>query len=144
MVHALHEIERVLAPGGFLIDLRPLLDRWPAEIAWAGGFEEAGRATDLEGPLSDDAAANAAMESLAASGSFQREKQDIFPLFYYWDTPKEMREYIEEEWDDVIRIKEDVCQAIGSTWAQANADARVRIRMQMSITRYRKSDSLSV
>ncbi len=144
MVHALDEVQRALVPRGLLIDLRPLLDRWPVEIAWAGGFEQAGRSTDLEAPLSDDAAANAAVDSLAASGSFQREQRETFPIFYYWDTPKEMREYIEEEWDDVIRIEEDLWRNIASMWASANADARVRIRMQMSITRFRKSDSPSV
>ncbi|HEY5268876.1 MAG TPA: hypothetical protein VII97_00945 [Anaerolineales bacterium] len=32
MVHALEEIQRVLAPGGTLLDLRPLADCWPVEI----------------------------------------------------------------------------------------------------------------
>ena len=144
MVHALDEIERVLVPGGLLVDLRPLLDRWPAEVSWTGGFEEAGQATDLEGPRSDDAAANAAMDALAASGQFQQEQQELFPLFYYWDTPKEMREYIDEQWDDVIRIDEDVWREIASMWARASGDARVRLRMQMRITRFRKLDSLPV
>jgi hypothetical protein len=143
MVHALHEIERVLAPGALLIDLRPLLERWPAEVASSGGYEEAGRSTDLQEPLADDAAANSAMQAFAASGGFIREQQDTFPLFYYWDTPKEMREYIEEQWNDVIQIEEDEWNNIASMWARASADARVRLRVKMSITRFRKQDSSS-
>lgn len=138
MVHALEEIERVLAPGGLLVDLRPLLDRWPAEVAGSGGFEEAGRATDLQEPLSDDAAASAAMDGLAASSRLVREQQESFPLFYYWDTPKEMRQYIEEEWSDVIEIKEAVWRALSTAWAGAGAEARVRLRVKMLIARYRK------
>ncbi len=144
MVHALNEIDRVLAPGAVLIDLRPLLDRWPAEVAWAGGFEEAARSTDLEEPLSDDAAANEAMDAFANTRTFQRERQEAFPLFYYWDTPNEMSAYIEEQWDDVIHIEEHAWREIASRWARANADARVRLRVKMVITRFRKQDSLPV
>jgi hypothetical protein len=138
MVHALEEVERVLVPGGLLVDLRPLLDRWPVEVSWAGGSEEAGRATDLKEPLSDDAAANAAMEALASSGHLAREQQGSFPLFYYWDTPNEMRQYIEEEWSDVIEIEDAVWKDLGSLWAAAGAEARVRLRVKMLITRHRK------
>lgn len=139
-MHALEETGRVLTPGGLLVDLRPLLDRWPAEVASSGGYQEAGRATDLEEPLSDDAAAKEAMDQLAASGRFVREQQETFPLFYYWDTPKEMREYIEEQWDDVVAIEEALWQELGSRWAGAGGDARVRLRVKMMITRYRKQD----
>ena len=33
MVHALAEIRRVLVSDGVLIDLRPLADQWPVEVA---------------------------------------------------------------------------------------------------------------
>src|SRR5512142_436245 len=140
MVHALDETGRVLASGGLLIDLRPVLDRWPAEVSRPGGYEQAGRATDLADPLSDDAAANSAMEALVSSRHFARERQDVFSLFYYWDTPKEMQEYIAEEWDDVIGMDDAVWKDLGSMWAGAGAEARVRLRLKMIITRYRKQD----
>src|SRR5512135_2803074 len=126
MVHALHELERVLDHDALLIDLRPLLERWPVEVAGSDGSLEAGRATDLAEPLSDDAAANAAMLAWAASGAFRMERQDTFPLFYYWDTPREMQDYLVEEWDDVIAVEEPGCKDLRSMWARANADARVR------------------
>ncbi len=138
MVHALSEVRRVLVHEGMLVDMRPLLDRWPAEVAWEGGYEEAGRATDLPEPLADDAAANAAMDALAISGAFRREREETFPLFYYWDTPKEMQEYIEEEWSDVIHLEDMVWSSLRSRWSTAPGDARVRLRLKMLITRYRK------
>jgi hypothetical protein len=137
MVHALNEISRVLTPGGVLIDVRPLLDSWPLEVAWSSGQQAAGYSTDLPGPLSDDAAANAAMASAAASG-FQLELEESFPFFYYWDTPREMQDYLEENWEDVILVEDAAWARLKSLWASANADARVRIRMKMLITRYRK------
>jgi len=139
MVHALNEIRGVLAPDGLLIDLRPLLDRWPVEVAWSDGYQEAGRATDLEEPRADDDAANVAMTHIAGTGGFARERQETFPVFYYWNTPKEMQEYIAENWDDVIRIDEPASTDLRSLWATANADARVRLRMKLLITRYRIS-----
>jgi len=33
MVHALDEIRRTLKPNGILIDLRPVEDNWPVEVA---------------------------------------------------------------------------------------------------------------
>jgi hypothetical protein len=137
MVHALDEICRVVASGGVLIDLRPLCDRWLVEVAWSNGFVEAGRVTDLEEALTDDAAADAAMRAGEAAGTLVRERDETFSFFYYWDTAKEMQEYIGENWDDVIEVEEAVWSNLRSLWAQANADARVRLRMKMQITRYR-------
>jgi hypothetical protein len=139
MVHALSEIRRVLVADGVLIDLRPLLDRWNLEVSWTGGYHEAGRATDLAEPRADDAAANAAIEEQTASGRFRLEAQESFPLFYYWDTPKEMEAYLAEEWSDVISVEGSVWRDLRSSWASAGADARVRIRMKMLISRLRKS-----
>ncbi len=139
MVHALSEVRRVLAPDGLLIDLRPLLDHWPAEVSSPGGAQEAGRATDLAEPLADDAAANAAMDALAATGELRGEQQETFPIFYYWDTPKEMQQYIEDEWEDVIKVEDAVWRNLRTMWASAGADARVRMRVKMLITRYRKA-----
>ncbi len=137
MVHALDEIRRVLILDGILIDLRPLCDRWPVEVAWPNGYLEAGHVTDLAEPLADDAAANDAMAAAETAGTLRRERDGTFPFFYYWDTAKDMQNYIAENWDDVIEVDEAVWSDLRSLWAKANADARVRLRMKMTITRYR-------
>jgi hypothetical protein len=138
MVHALNEIQRVLAPAGTLVDLRPLLDQWPIEVSRTAGFQEVGRATDLSEPLEDDAAANAALGNETRTGAFDRDLDEVFPLFYYWDTPKEMQSYIEENWSDIVSVDEAVWSRLRTTWASANADAHVRLRMKLLITRYQK------
>jgi hypothetical protein len=139
MVHALSEIRRVLVNGGILIDLRPLLDSWPIEVTSHAGNHAAGRATDLSGPLSDDEAANQAVLEAGQRGWFLHEQSDLFSFFYYWDTPNEMQEYIDETWNDVIRIEEDQWNHLKSLWATADADARVRLSLKMMITILRKS-----
>jgi hypothetical protein len=140
MVHALDEIHRILDRSGKLIDLRPLLDRWPVEVASSGGNRQAGRATDLVGPLADDEAADHALTEAELRGWFIREREDVFPFFYYWDTPKEMQEYIDDTWNDVISIEEDLWNDLRSAWAIANADARVRLRLKMKITSLRNQN----
>jgi len=138
MVHALEGIKRVLVPGGLLIDLRPLLERWPVEIAWENGYREVGRLTDLPEGLSDDEAANRAMEEAARRGWFALEQGECFSLFYSWDTASDMEQYLREEWDSFVQLDEEVSRAAKSTWAVANADARVRVRARMIINRWRK------
>ena len=139
-MHALGEIRRVLSPNGALVDLRPLLNRWPVEVSWSNGFDEVGRATDLIEPLADDAAANAAMAELSSSGALSCEGEEEFSLFYYWDTPKEMETYISENWSDVIAIEDPVWVNLRTSWASAGADARVRLRMKMLIACYREQN----
>jgi hypothetical protein len=138
MVHALKEIWRVLQNSGLLIDLRPILDQWPVEITSSGEILEAGRATDLLEPLADDEAANQAIAGISKQGWFLREQEQAFPFFYYWDTPKEMQDYIDDTWDDVITIDDELWSRLRSMWATANADASVRIRLKMSIASWRK------
>ena len=67
-----------------------------------------------------------------------REQEEVFPFHYYWDSPGDMRQYVEEEWSDFISIEDDVWKNVRSLWAVADADARVRIQLNMLITRWRK------
>ncbi|HUI90032.1 MAG TPA: hypothetical protein VLX61_15040 [Anaerolineales bacterium] len=139
MVHALTEIHRLLVPDGILIDLRPLAERWPVEVASSREVREAGRLTDLEIGLEDDRSANEAMIQAESHGWFLREREEFFPFFYYWDSPNEMKEYMDESWSDYLTIDESTWKNIRSMWAVANADARLRVRVKMLITRWKKT-----
>jgi SAM-dependent methyltransferase len=138
MVHALSEIRRTLKPDGILIDLRPVEDNWAVEIPSSSGLKIAGRLTDVPIGKADDEAAFAAMRDIESRGWFVREQEEEFAFFYYWDTPSEMKEWIDAEWDDFEKIEEDVYQKTNALWASANADARVRVRVKMLITRWRR------
>ena len=107
MVHALSETRRVLVPNGILIDLRPVLDRWSIEVASAREIRETGRMQDFEFGLADDSAANQSMMQSEQNGWFVREREEFFPYVYSWDTPKEMEEWIKEEWEDFIGLDEE-------------------------------------
>jgi hypothetical protein len=138
MVHALEEIKRVLVPCGLLLDLRPLLERWPVEIAWGNGYREVGTLTDLPEGLSDDEAANNAMEEAARRKWFALEQGERFSLFYSWDTANDMEQFLREEWDGSVHLDDELSRATKSAWAVADADARVRVRASMIINRWKK------
>ncbi|MBI5934316.1 MAG: hypothetical protein HY867_11460 [Chloroflexi bacterium] len=138
MVHALQEIHHTLTPNGLLIDLRPVEDNWTVEIPSSSGLQIAGRLTDMPIGKADDEAAFAAMKDVETRGWYVREREEEFAFFYYWDTPSEMKEWIDAEWDDFEKIEEDVYRKAQARWATANADARVRVRVKMLITRWRK------
>lgn len=138
MVHALDEIRRTLKPNGLLIDLRPVEENWKVEINDSTKNQVAGRLNDMPMGLEDDEAAFKAMREVESRSWFIKEKEEEFAFFYYWDTPSEMKEFMEEEWEDFEKMEDDVYQKTKSIWSQANADARVRVRVKMLITRWKK------
>lgn len=137
-MHALSEIRRVLTPDGIMIDLRPLLNHWQIEVISARELRETGRVQDFPIGLADDQAANRSATEAEAKGWFVREQQELFSYLYSWDTPKEMEEWIEEEWHDFIGLDEETKRATRSAWALGDADTQVRINMKLLITRWRK------
>ena len=138
MVHALDEIRRTLKSDGVLIDLRPVEDHWTVEVASQQTTQTAGQLTDMPIGRADDEAAFRAMHEVESRGWFVKEREEEFAFFYYWDTPTEMKEFMDEEWEDFEKIEDEVYHAAQSLWSTANADARVRVRVKMLITRWRK------
>jgi hypothetical protein len=137
MVHALEEIRRVLVPGGILIDIRPLAGRWPIEVASTRGFKETGRVDDLPLQMDGDVAANESLKQVEARGWFEREREALFSFLYLWDTPREMEEFVAEDWADFIQLSDPARAATRSAWASAEAEARVQVRVQILISRWR-------
>lgn len=140
MLNALHEAQRVLSPGGILIDLRAAPGNWSVEVASGKQARVTGRVGEAAVVLEDDAAANRAIEGAAHSRWFQLEKQEAFSIFYYWDSPAEMQEYIEDGWQDFAHIDDDAWGQIRSAWALADADARLRVRVKVHIGRWRRQE----
>jgi len=139
MVHALDEIRRTLKPNGILIDLRPVESNWSVEVSSSAGYQFAGRLNDMPIGLADDEAAFKAMREVESRRWYIKEKEEEFDFFYYWDTPSEMKEFMETEWENFEKMEEDVFQKTKSLWAVANADARVRVRVKMLITKWKRT-----
>lgn len=138
MVHALDEIRRVLVTDGILIDLRPLGDRWRVEVFSARETHQTGIMTDLPAGIKDDKAANKAMDEGERRGWFLREREERFPIYYYWDTASEMEEWIDTEWEGFVALEGETRRATRSAWALGDADSRVRVEVKVLITRWKK------
>ena len=139
MVHALGEIRRVLVPNGILIDLRPILDRWPVEIVSTRENHQTGRMEDYKLGLEDDAAANQSVAEAEKNGWFSRENGEFFPIHYVWESPKDMEEWVDTEWDDFLGMDEEARRTTRSAWAVGDGDSHVRVRVKMLITKWRKT-----
>ena len=138
MVHALDEIRRTLKSDGILIDLRPVEDRWAVEVVSQQEIQTAGQLTDMPIGRADDKAAFRAMREVESRDWFAREREEEFHFFYIWDTPSEMKEFMDEEWEDFEKMEDEVYHTVKSLWSTADADAQVRVRVKMLITRWRK------
>jgi hypothetical protein len=138
MVHALEEIRRVLVHEGSLIDLRPITEQWKVEVFSAREIRETGHVTGMPIGLEDDEAANQSMKEVEAKGWFERESETFFPIHYVWDTASEMEEWIAEEWENVVKLEDDVRHATRSAWALSDADSQVHVKVKMLITRWKR------
>jgi hypothetical protein len=138
MVHALDEIHRTLVEDGNLIDLRPIADRWPVEVLSENVWHKIGRLTDLPVGLADDKAANNAMKSAARKGWFFRRNEQTFPLYYYWDTPEEMKAHLQETWADFVQLENDIYIKTQSAFLVADVNHSVRVKLKMVITNWQK------
>jgi hypothetical protein len=145
MVHALGEIHRTLKAGGILLDLRPVEANWAVEVVSTSstqgvaraGYQVGGRLNDQPSAVADDEAAHQAIRAAEAQGWFIQEKEEAFDFFYYWDTPSEMKEFIESEWEDFEKLDDDVYRKTSAIWVSAGAEATVRVRVKMLLTRWK-------
>ncbi len=80
------------------------------------------------------------MKEVEKRGWFKREQDELFPFIYSWDTPSEMEEFVNDDWQDFVGLEEDTKRATRSTWAVADGDSRVRVRVEVWIARWRKKN----
>ena len=118
--------------------MRPVESNWSVEVSSSTGYQVAGRLNDMPTGLADDKAAFEAMREVESRRWYIKEKEEEFAFFYCWDTPSEMKEFMETEWEDFEKMEENVYHAAQSLWSQANADAQVRVRVKMLITKWKR------
>jgi hypothetical protein len=136
MVHALQETWRVLTAEGNMIDLRPLAGESRVEVLVGDEVLSAGL-VDESGDEPDDIAANKALAHLVSEGRFILEQQAFFDYALYWDTPDEMKAYVEARWTK-SRLPDEVLAKTRRLAAGHSPATKIRLRRRMIIARYRK------
>lgn len=136
MVHALHDIHRVLKTGGTLVDLRPAIGNRTVEVDLPFVTLHAGE-IDSSGNTPDKIAADNAMAQVVAEGWFIKEHEEIFELVTDIDTVPDLREYAKSFRRSVL--PDAVIRTVESLTSDEEPDTfSIHVRREMQIARYRK------
>lgn len=106
MVDALHEVHRVLAPGGILIDARPdsrVLAY--AERRKGQGFQRFGEVKTNRTELTNDRDSDRAIAQVVREGLFKRRRHGRFWHLVAFDSLAALRQYLREHLRFVHRAK---------------------------------------
>ena len=138
MVHALLECWRALAPGGYLIDLRPYSSNPAIELVVEDGQTIVpGHINDESGvPL--DVAADEAIAEVVRRGLFRLDQEAAFKFNYYWPALEDMVEYVSVRWADFAFIPAFVLEEARQIVAELDGRYRVRVSNNMYGRAYQK------
>lgn len=137
MVHALEESWRVLAPGGQLVDIRPLTSNPPLEVIFNEEISIAGQVDDSVDTPSD-IAANEAVKEVVNRGIFLKQQEERFEFAYYWDKLEDMEAYIEDQWSDWVNLPQEVSGKARRLTKDFAGNVQYRVQVDMLISRYKK------
>lgn len=137
MVHALEESWRVLAPGGQLVDIRPLTSNPPLEVIFNEEISIAGQVDDSVDTPSD-IAANEAVKEVVNRGIFLKQQEERFEFAYYWDKLEDMEAYIEDQWSDWVNLPQEVSVKARRLTKDFAGNVQYRVQVDMLISRYKK------
>jgi hypothetical protein len=137
MVHALEESWRILAPGGQLVDIRPLTSNPPLEVIYNEEISIAGQVDDSVDTPSD-IAANEAAKEVVNRGIFLRQQEERFEFAYYWDKLEDMEAYIEDQWSDWVNLPQEVSAKARRLTKDFAGNVQYRVQVDMLISRYKK------
>jgi hypothetical protein len=132
MVDALREARRVLALGGVLIDLRPLVAPIVVEVVVDDQPAWTKEVASYSAP-EDVMAADAAVQHAISSGWFVFDKRIPFDFEIYCDTAAELSDYAAARKLNGEEIPYDELEK-----RRAELDARLRCRRRWMLSSYRK------
>ena len=137
MVDALREAQRVLAPSGVLIDVRPLIAPIVVEVVIAGEAVWAETVETYSAP-EDVAAADAAVQQALSRGWFAFEGSVPFTFEIYCDSGDELRVYAEGRKLHGAEIPYEELEKRRRGASSAGREARLRCLRRWMVSSYRK------
>lgn len=137
MVHALHETWRVLKPGGFLIDLRPISIDVPLYVLTDDGWKTTGM-PDQSPDRVLDLAADRAIRYLVGDGSLILVKRRYFTVSHYWNTLTALKQDVEEFWKEDVIISKEIWQQARQLYKSGHGKRRLRFPFRKKISLYQK------
>lgn len=140
MVHALEECWRVLTPGGYLVDTRPLSGNMRLDVITDNQAEFAGLVDDSAWVVDDEETAQA-LETVIQRGLFKNEEESVFTFHDYWDTLEQLRAYTQEKWEET-HLPEPVWHKAEDLVRQSGGRIHIRISHKMLFSRYRKLEGI--
>ncbi len=136
MVHALHEIHRVLKPNGTLIDLRPAIGNRAVEVDLSYAILHAGE-VDSTRTIADKEMADNMIAQVTSDGFFTLDHEERFDTVTDLDTLADLIEYAKSFKNSVL--PDGVVQQVESLTRDEEPDTySIHIRRPMHIARYRK------
>ena len=129
MVHALKEVWRVLAPGGILIDFRPVGDCWPLEFE-TGGQRQSVAILDRAPRVRDDVTCDGVMREVVRKGWFVHEKTQSLSFVAYWNSIAEL--------DAPVTIPDEVSVKAQRLLDSSGSGSRIGITFDNTVSIYRK------
>lgn len=137
MVHALRETWRVLKPGGFLVDLRPISIDVPLYVLTDDGWKTTGM-PDQSPDRVHDFAADQAMRVLVDDGKLILVKRRYFSVSHYWNTYRALKQDVEEYWKEDVIISPEIWQQARLLYKSGRGKRRLRFPFRKKISLYQK------
>lgn len=135
MVHALHDIHRILKSHGTLIDLRPDASNSSVVLDLASVTLHVGE-VDSSRTYDEKWAADKAMQHVVDDGLFILDHQTTFHIVDDLDTVDDLRAYRESFNRSVLA--DHVIERVAELILDEDDDYRIRVLCPMVIARYRK------
>ena len=137
MVHALEKIQRLLKPGGLLLDIHPTNEpaaiavRLHEQIIPAGWIDESDDYVEYDW-------ADEAVQAAVNHGLFVQEQYGTFDFVWHADSMNDLRAYLAEEWKDAI-IDDVTAMRIEELLKLPVHDKEILVREAIGIARYRRA-----
>jgi len=93
---------------------------------------------DMSPDIDLDIAADRAIDSVVKGRIFAESKVEFFDFAFYWNTLKDMQDYMEEFWKDDVIVPEEVVKQARILMGKLRPQIQIRVGIKMKLGKYEK------